>query len=349
MNASAVARHAASKLPGWVRWVGFAAAALALAGGVYWYLYARFFISTDDAYIQADITQLSARVSGTVASLPVAENTRVTSGTLLASIDDRDYRLALEDAEGKAATQEAALARLAAQLDVQQGAIRQAEAQLAAAAADARRADADALRYAALVSESAVSPVQLDQVQADAKKASANRRSAQAALSSAQAQLVVMQAELIEGQRLLEQLKTNVAQAKQNLSYTQVRAPLDGTFGNRGVDVGALVQPGTRLGVVVPLHALYVEANFKETQLGHIKPGQPVQVKVDALDGRTVKGRVESISPASGATFSLLPPENATGNFTKIIQRVPVRIALPADADALLRPGLSVVVRVDTR
>lgn len=348
MNASAVARHA-NKLPGWVRWAGFAVVALAVAGGAYWYVYARFFEATDDAYIQADITQLSARVSGTVASLPVAENARVVSGTLLMAIDDRDYRLALEDAQGKVATQEATLARLTAQLDVQQGSIRQAEAQVAANTAESRRAVADAARYAALVSDSAVSPVQLDQAQADAKKARANLRSAQAAQEGAQAQLVVLQAQLIEAQRTLEQLKTGVAQAVQNLAYTQVRAPVDGTFGNRGVDVGALVQPGTRLGVVVPLHALYVEANFKETQLAHIKPGQPVQVRVDALGGRVVRGRVESVAPASGATFSLLPPENATGNFTKIIQRVPVRIALPADADALLRPGLSVVVRVDTR
>src|SRR5262249_49504841 len=190
-----------------------------------------------------------------------------------------------------------------------------------------------------------------EQALANRDQAIAAIQSSQAAIDSAEANVEVLKAQQQEAQRTLDELRTALAKAERDLSFTVVRAPIDGVVGNRAVQTGDFVQTGTRLASLVPLDDVYIDANFKETQLARLRPGQPVDVSVDALPGRTIEGKVASLSPASGAVFSLLPPDNATGNFTKIVQRLPVRIAVPATiaSEQLLRPGMSVVVSVNTK
>lgn len=328
------------------------AAVLALGGyeGWRWISVGQYLVSTDDAYVEADVTQLSARATGYVKSV-LAENTPVKQGDVILSLDDTDYRIALQAAQDKVATQTAALARFEAQIGVQQSAIAQSKAQLAAGEAQARRAEADYGRAAALLATVAGNRQSVDRALADRDQARANVELAKAQVAQAEANLAVVQAQRVEAEKVLAEYRTQVDKAQRDLDYATLRAPADGVFGNKGVDLGALVQPGTRVGALVPRQSLHVTANFKETQLANLRPGQKVTVEIDALNGSEIEGEVVSLSPGSGSVFSLLPPENATGNFTKIVQRVPVRIALPADAHAeqVLRAGLSVVVTIDTK
>jgi membrane fusion protein (multidrug efflux system) len=210
---------------------------------------------------------------------------------------------------------------------------------------------ADYQRQLQLSQSDFASRARLEQAKADRDRAAANVKGAEASLVAARANVAVLKAQQGEAERLASEYRTALARAERDLSFTVIRAPVAGVLGNRAVEVGAYVQPGTRLGALVPLSSVHVDANFKETQLASIRPGETVEIEVDAFGGRHFSGRIESVAPASGATFSLLPPENATGNFTKIVQRVPVRIALDPEAlkDAVLRPGMSVVARVDTR
>ncbi|MFG1481094.1 HlyD family secretion protein [Xanthobacter sp. V4C-4] len=332
---------------------------LVLAGGwtgLRWWQVGRFEVATDDAYVGADTSVLAAKVGGYVASVEVAANQPVKAGAVIARIDDGDYRLALRAAEDKIATQQAALARFDEQQAAAQAAIAQARAQLAAAQAEQQRTALEFDRQDKLASSNFASRSALDNARADRDKAQANVLSAQAAIASAEAALAVLRAQRIEAERVLDEDRTARDKAARDLDFTVVRAPIDGVVGNRAVQVGQLVQPGTRLAAIVPLAGVYVDANFKETQLGRLRPGQPVKVHVDAYPDRDFAGTVVSVSPASGSVFSLLPPENATGNFTKIVQRVPVRIGFDAaalDAETLgghgLRPGMSVTAVVDTR
>ena len=319
--------------------------------GVQWWQVGRFEVSTDDAYVSADTSILAAKVAGYVKSVDVSTNQRVKAGDVIARIDDGDYVLAVQAAADKIATQEAALARFDEQRKAAEAAVAQAKAQLAATEADKQRAELEFERQDKLASSNFASRSVLDNARADRDKANANELSATASVASAEASLAVLKAQRIEAERVLAEYRTARDQAQRNLDFTVVRAPIDGVVGNRAVQVGQLVQPGTRLAAIVPLDAVYVDANFKETQLGRLHPGQKVQIYVDAYPDRDLTGTVESVSPASGAVFSLLPPENATGNFTKIVQRIPVRIAL--DAHTLeghrLRPGMSVTAVVDTR
>jgi membrane fusion protein (multidrug efflux system) len=266
-------------------------------------------------------------------------------------IDDTDYRLAAANARNKLATQQATIARLAEQARAQAPAIAQATAQLAANRADLARAEADYARADSLARRDFGSKQQLDQARADRDRAQASVTGGEAAIAAANANLAVVQAQGVEAEHVLAELRTTLAKAESDLAATVVRAPFAGIVGNRAAQPGQYIQPGTRLLALVPVERAYVTANFKETQLADLKPGQKAHVAVDALTGEGVEGTVESIAPASGSEFSLLPPENATGNFTKIVQRVPVRIAVPASfaASGTLRPGLSVVVEVDTR
>jgi membrane fusion protein (multidrug efflux system) len=326
-----------------------------LGGGGYmgwnWWSHGRYIISTDDAYVRADITQIAAKVSGYVIELPVAENAYVKAGTLIARIDEGDYRLARETVLGRMATQQATLERLEQQKLVQQATIQQAQAQVSAAQAETRRTAADYQRYAQLVRQGTISQQRGDLALSDRDRAGASLRSAQAALVSAEAAIGVIEAQKTEAARQLQQLQTDLSKADRDLGFTEIRAPVDGLLGNRGVELGGFVQAGGRIAALVATDTLHVEANFKETQLKDVHVGQAVQVHVDALPDHAILGRVGSVSPASGATFSLLPPENATGNFTKIVQRIPVKIDLPHDAATLsvLRAGLSVVVEIDRR
>nr|WP_246205328.1 HlyD family secretion protein [Microvirga arsenatis] len=332
-----------------------AVVAAALGFGAYegygWWTDGRFMVSTEDAYVQADITILSAKVSGYVQSVAVTNNQSVKAGDLIAKIDDGDYRLALRSAQDKLSTQQSAIARIGRQIEAGRASVAQAQAQIAAAQADAERAESDYARQQQLARSDFTSRAALENAKAARDRAVANVQSAQAALSAARANVDVLAAQQTEAQRVAAELQTAVERAERDLSFTEIRAPVDGVIGNKAMEVGTFVQPGARLAALVPLASVRVDANFKETQLASLKVGQKVHIEVDAFPDAEVVGTVESVSPASGAVFSLLPPENATGNFTKIVQRVPVRVSVdPAVVrQGILRPGLSVVVDVDTR
>jgi membrane fusion protein, multidrug efflux system len=328
-------------------------AALGIGGyyGYHWWTEGRFLVSTDDAYVKADMSVIAAKVGGYVANVPIIDNQHVKTGELLTKIDDRDYTIAVDAARNKLATQEATIARLKEQTKAQTALIEQAKAQVASAQAGLVRANADFERAQALAQSSFGSKQTLDQARAARDQGQAGVASAQAAQLSAEANLAVMNAQIEEAVRVRAELQSSLDQANLNLSYTEVRAPFDGVVGNKAVQPGQYLQPGTRLLALVPLDTVYIEANYKETQLADIKPGQKVDLGVDAADGHEFQGVIESIAPASGSMFSLLPPENATGNFTKIVQRVPVRIRVSGEAvkAGVLRPGLSVVTYVHTK
>jgi membrane fusion protein (multidrug efflux system) len=329
---------------------------LAAIGGGGWagYKYLtewQFLVSTDDAYVRADTSILAAKVPGYVQAVAVTDNSRVKAGDVLVQIDDGDFRLAVQSAKDKLATQDAAIARIDQQIEAQAANIDQARAQVAAAQADAVRAVQAFDRANTLAKSSYGTQVALDQARADRDRTAAAVRSAAAAVDLTKANLAVLKAQKGEAQRTRGELETALAQAERDLAFTVVKAPFDGVIGNRAAQPGQYVTAGTRLLALVPLQSAYVEANFKETQLAHMAPGQKVDITVDAYPGRPIEGQVESLAPASGSQYSILPPENATGNFTKIVQRVPVRIRVPGDVarEGILRPGLSVVVDVHTR
>lgn len=326
----------------------------ALGGGAYagwqWWTVGRFFVSTDDAYVQADISVLAAKVPGYLAAVPVVNGQAVKAGAVIARLDDGDYRLALKAAEDKLATQESTIARIGRQAEAAQARVLQSAAQIDAAKADAVRASADYARATQMQADY-VAKSRLDQAKADRDRTEAAVKSAEAALVAARANVAVLQAQTREAESLAAELRTAVDRARRDLDFAVIRAPFDGVVGNKAVEAGAYVAPGSRVAALVPLQSVRIDANFKETQLARVRPGQEVHIHVDAYPDRDIVGTVESLSPASGSVFSLLPPDNATGNFTKIVQRLPVRVQVPADVarEGVLRPGLSVVVRVDTR
>jgi len=266
-------------------------------------------------------------------------------------IDDRDYRAALAKADGAVAAQQALLANLDATENLQQAVIRQAQASVAAAAAETQRSRDDEARYRDLSSRSAVSIESAQRADATYKTARADSDKAQAALIAAQRQIDVIESQKLQARAALQQAKAEQDIARLNEGYTELRAPVDGVVGNRRARTGAYAAAGTQLLSVVPAHGLWVDANFKEDQLARMSAGQAVEIRADVMPGRVFHGRLSSLAPATGAQFSVLPPENATGNFTKVVQRVPVRVVLDSKDDALgvLRPGLSVVAEVDTR
>ncbi len=334
--------------------MGAVAAVAVLAGGWYGTHYltvGRYLVSTDDAYVRADATTLAAKIAGYVVAIEVADNTFVRAGDVIARIDDGDYRLAVDATRDKVATQRATVARIGEQIPAQEAMVEQARAQLTSAQAAATRAQSELARQQMLAQRDFASKQTLEQAQANRDQANASVQSAQAAIDAAIANVAVLRAQQQEAARTLQELQTAQAKAERDLSFAQIKAPIDGVIGNRAVHVGDFVQTGTRMASLVPLDDVYIDANFKETQLARLKPGQPVAVSVDALPDHDIKGMVASVSPASGSVFSLLPPDNATGNFTKVVQRLSVRIRLPADVTAkrLLRPGMSVVVNVDTK
>jgi membrane fusion protein, multidrug efflux system len=319
--------------------------------GYDWYTRTRFLVSTDDAYVKADTAVIAAKVSGYITSVSISDNQSVKAGDLLVSIDNGDYKLAVDAARRKVETQNSTIERIAAQVAAQAPVIEQARAQLASAEADALRAASEFERATNLLRTFNATPQRVEQARADRDRTAAAVTSARAAISGATASLAVLQAQKTEAESTRAELQTALDRAERDLSFTQVKAPFDGVVGNKAVQPGQYVQTGTRLLALVPLDSAYVEANFKETQLGALRPGQRVTISVDAYSERPIEGSVESFAPASGSQFSLLPPENATGNFTKIVQRVPVRIKVPPEVAraGILRPGLSVVVEVHTR
>ncbi|MHB8270630.1 HlyD family secretion protein [Bradyrhizobium sp.] len=327
---------------------------LALAGlsyGGYYTLVGRFYVSTDDAYVRANNTLLGARVSGHIAAILPGDNVLVRAGDVIFRIDDGDYRIAVDAARTKIATQQATVDRIGRQITAMESAAEQMKAQLASAEANQKRADLDFDRQQALSTKGFASRATFEQSQAGRDQGVAAVQSAQAAHAAARDSVEVTKAQQDEARAQLAELQTSLAKAQRDLDFTSVRAPVDGTFSNRLVNVGDFIVAGQRLGNVVPLNDVFIDANFKETQLKRIRPGQPVTIKVDAYGQRKFAGVVDSISPAAGAVFTLLPPDNATGNFTKIVQRLPVRVRVPKEVakQNLLRAGMSVYATVDTR
>jgi membrane fusion protein, multidrug efflux system len=329
----------------------FALLALAAAGyGAYYTLVGRFYVSTDDAYVRANNTILGARVSGHIAAIAPGDNTIVRKSEVVFRIDDGDYRIAVDAARTRIATQEATIARIGRQVMAQSSAVEQAQANLASAEAGLKRAGLDFDRQQALNTKGFASHATFEQSEAARDQGIAGVKAAQAAFDNARDMVAVTRAQQAEAEAQLAELKTQLAKAERDLEFTYVRAPVDGTFGNRMVNVGDYINVGQRLANVVPLDDVFIDANFKETQLNRIRPGQPVTISVDAYGHRKFSGVVDSISPAAGSVFTLLPPDNATGNFTKIVQRLPVRIKVPKDVarQNLLRAGMSVYATVDT-
>lgn len=319
--------------------------------GWHWWSEGRFIEGTDNAYVEAEIITLSTRVAGHIDQVAVVENQKVKEGDVILRLDDRDFRARLDQARAQRDAAAAAITNIDSRLVLEDSLIAQATASLASAQAEQQRAGADASRYTALATRDFASKQQLSTSQADAAKAGAAVKRAQAALAAERDQIAVLRTERVQAEANLAQATAALVLAESELEKTVLRAPKAGVIGRNNARVGQYVNAGTQLMALVPVSEAYVTANFKETQIDRLRIGQPVTIKLDAYHDLTVTGRIASVSPASGAQFSLLPPENATGNFTKIVQRVPVRISLPRTGPMAgrLRPGLSVEVAVDTR
>ncbi len=311
----------------------------------------RFMVHTDDAYLQADMSIVAPRVSGYIQKIAVAENQQVKAGDLLMQLDDGDYQNAVSSAQSKVATQIQSVERIKAQVAAAQASVAQAAAVKLSVDAGLRNAQSKNDRITQLAQSSVANQAQKDDATAALEQAKAAVAGAVAQIATANANVAVLQAQQAEAQSVMASLSLDVEQAKRNLDRTVLRAPVDGVVANLAVRAGDLVQPGSRLAAVVPSNAIYIEANYKETQLADIAPGSKVRVTIDALKGQTFDATVASLAPATGSQFSLLPAENATGNFTKVVQRVPVRIEVPEALrnSGLLRAGLSVVVDIDSR
>jgi membrane fusion protein (multidrug efflux system) len=316
-----------------------------------WWTVGRFIESTDDAYVGGDVTVIAPKVAGFVAQLAVTDNQQVHAGDLLLKLDDRDYRAALAKAEAAVAIQKAALVNLDAMRHLQDAIVAQAQAGVAAADAEIMRTHDDQVRAQNLLNTGIESTQDFQKADADYKEALAAGDKARATFTAAQRQLDVIGTQKQQAQAALEAAVADRDLAQLNLSYTELRAPMDGVVGNRSAQVGAYATVGSQLISVVPAHGLWIDANFKENQLAQLHAGSPATVKIDLLGGKSFRGHVVSIAPATGAQFSVLPPENATGNFTKIVQRLAVRIQLDDEKAALgqLRPGLSVTASVNTK
>lgn len=331
------------------------AMATAIVAGAAWYGYdyitvGRFMVSTDDAYVGADMAIISPKVAANVVDVPIVENQHVKRGDILLRLDDGDFRLASDQAKAKLATQQAAIATFDAQIRAGEASVAQSSAQLEAGKANLAKTEADLARTQPLAEREYASKATLDAAIASRDTAKAQVKANEAGIETATANVALLKSQRAQAEQVAKELEVAVEKADRDLSFTNITAPFDGYVGNRSVQVGDYVAPGKRLVAVVPLDRVYIDANLKETQLAGVVPGDKVKVRVDALGGEAIEGTVESIAPASGSQFSLLPPENATGNFTKIVQRVPVRIAVPAEnAQGKLRPGLSVIVDIDTR
>ena len=332
-----------------------AAGAGAIAGAVlygqYYWTTARFLVSTDDAYLQADNVLISPKVAGYISEVLVQDNQPVHAGQVLARIDDRDYRTAVALAHANVAAQEASIDSLAEQIQAQQLAVEAGRANIAADQADLTFAGQDYDRYMYL-SHTGAGSIQDAQRATSAMRAKrANLQHDTADLGLALKQIDVLKAQQTQARALLAQKQAALHQAALNESYTTISSSVTGTVGARTLRVGQYVQAGTQLMAVVPLRHVYVTANFKETQLTDVHDGQPVTIDVDTFPNATVHGTVNSIAPASGEEFALLPPDNATGNFTKIVQRVPVKITVNPDDPLIgrLRPGMSVEPTIDTK
>lgn len=323
----------------------------AFAYGAHWWTEARFIQSTDDAYVNGDVTVIAPHVSGYVAHIAIKDNQRIVAGQLLAQLDDQDYRAELEAAEANVRRHLASLTRLDAQRKLDEALIDEAEAVLKSRKATAEFTALKARRYRGLFAGHAVSTQDMQGARSESAVAAATVAAAQSSLEAARKRLAVVDAQINEQNAAIANAQARQKTAMLNVGYSKIYAPVDGYVGNRSVQEGSYVRPGTQMMAVVPAHGLWVDANFKEDQIADMRIGAPVRISAD-VDASTIwRGHVAGLAPATGAVFSIIPAENATGNFTKIVQRVPVRIELEDKASRLdvLRPGLSVTVHVDTR
>jgi membrane fusion protein, multidrug efflux system len=310
----------------------------------------RYLESTDDAYVKADSTLVSPKVSGYIADVLVADNQPVKAGQLLARIDDRDFQTALDQAQADVAASEASVRNLDAQIALQRPIIEQGTADVSAADASLKFAREEQARYDDLMKSGSGTVQRAQQTDSALREKTAQFQHSKSGLLAAERKIDVLTTDRAKAVAQLDRAQAVARQMALNLSYTRITAPVDGTVGARTLRVGQFVQAGTQLMAVVPLDAVYVVANFKETQLTHVRNGQSVEIQIDSFHGTTLKGHVDSLSPASGLEFALLPPDNATGNFTKIVQRVPVKIALDDNRlSGLLRPGMSAVPVINTK
>ncbi|QQX80668.1 HlyD family secretion protein [Shewanella sp. KX20019] len=323
------------------------------SGGYYWWNHVRNFESTDNAYVEADISNISVKVPGYVTATFVTDNQHVEKGQLLAQLEDNQYQAKVAQNDAMLASAKADLQTLAAQVDLQRALITQAMAGVAAAEAERLRSSQQLNRATQLRAKNYSSQDTVDEAQAGYQSAEAHLDEAAAALVAKKRELAVFNSQLIEADSSVEQAKAGLALAKIQLADTQITAPFSGVIGKRGALQGQYVQPGQAIYSLVPDNAVWITANFKETQIAHMVPGQSVSVELDAFSDESFIGVIDSLAPASGAKFSLLPAENATGNFTKIVQRIPVRIRLEGATSADIQqvrivPGLSAFVKVDT-
>src|SRR6266436_4208915 len=331
-----------------------AGTAVALLAGAAWYGWdywtvGRYLVSTDDAYVKADNTTIAPKVSGYLSAVLVGDNVRVKAGQMLARIDDRDFRVALDQAKADVTAAQAAVASKQAQLEVQQAVIDAAQATIDVDTATRTFASQENKRYTDLAATGYGSVQNAQQAQARNASAEATILRDTANLVSAKKQVELLKAEIAQAVAASARASALQRQAELNLGYTTITSPIDGVVGNRTLRVGQFVQAGTQLMSLVPASGAYVVANFKETQLTDVREGQAVDVAVDMFPGQLVHGHVDSLAPASGQEFALLPPDNATGNFTKVVQRIPVKIALDGGAPIDLRPGMSVIPTIATQ
>jgi membrane fusion protein, multidrug efflux system len=318
---------------------------------VRWWTVGRFIESTDDAYLQADSVTVAPKVAGYVTKVFVGDNQVVKSGDPLVQLDARQYQVALDQALATIDARKADIARAQADIKQQQANIAQALAQQQVSRVSAQHASDEVRRYAPLIATGAETSERLSELTSSRDQAHATLAANAAAVEAARSQIASLTAQLAQAKAQLEAAQASAAQSQLDLDNTMVRTALGGKVGDRTVRVGQYMQPGTRMLTVVPVQSTYLVANFKETQVGRMRIGQPVDMHVDALPGHDLHGVIDSFSPGTGSQFALLPPENATGNFTKIVQRVPVRIRIETGPEtrSVLLPGLSVTVDVDTR
>ncbi|CAB3748531.1 HlyD family secretion protein [Paraburkholderia humisilvae] len=329
-------------------WLAVLSVVVVLVGaGSYWYFVGRWIETTDDAYVGGDVTVMAPRVSGFVTDVLVTDNQFVHANQVLIRIDSRDYDARLAQANAEVRSAQAAVTELEAKYSLQLAVINEQSAGVHASSAELTRSAADQYRYRELVKDEAVSSQVVERADADLQKARAAVDRSNASLLAAQRQLTVLDAQIGDAQARVATAKAAQRVAELNVEYTTIRSPVDGYVGNRTARVGMLANVGVSVLTVVPEHGLWVDANFKEDQLKHMRAGDKVDVQLDA-SSEPLTGVVQSLAPATGATFSILPAENATGNFTKIVQRVPVRVWLdvPKGVHHVLRPGLSATVKV---
>jgi membrane fusion protein, multidrug efflux system len=321
----------------------------AALGGYFYWDYARHFESTDDAFIDARQFGIAPKVSGYVVAVPVTDNQHVAAGDVIARIDDRDYRIALAQAQAQVAAAEASVQNVEAQLAAQQAQVAEAGAQVTQAQAAVQFAQQEAERAQELVRRGAGTVQQAQQTASNLQQQQATLVRAQAAVKAAEQQLGSIRAQRVSAEASLAQAKAQRDQAQLNLNYTTVTAAQSGRVARLTAAIGQFAQAGTSLSMFVP-DEVWVTANYKETQLAAMRPGQPADIRIDAYPERPVRGRVDSVQPGSGTAFSLLPAENATGNYVKVVQRVPVKLLMEnPPTDVAIGPGMSVVPTVRVR